>query len=278
MSFSRGLICLGALSLAATSAARAQQQGTIILDQHKAVYDLELDTTVPSKNVDGARGRIAFDFTGDACDGYALSFRQVTQLQSSEGGTRTIDSRQTTFEDGAAQSFRFKSESRAGQGAPDLIDGAAQRAADGYQVNILKPKPGQFTLGQDVMFPSAQIKAIITAARSGETTYGVRVFDGSDDGRQVYDTLAVIGHPAAPAVAGHIEEPLRGEAFAKMERWPVTISYFKQGAGEATPSYRVSFDLYENGVTGAVRMHYGEFSLKATLTRLDLLPRSACAK
>jgi hypothetical protein len=27
-----------------------------------------------------------------------------------------------------------------------------------------------------------------------------------------------------------------------------------------------------------VRMDYGEFALKATLTRLDLLPVSACAK
>ena len=56
------------------------------------------------------------------------------------------------------------------------------------------------------------------------------------------------------------------------------MSYFKVGSGEATPSISISFELYENGVTGAVRLDYGSFALRGTLTRLDLLPRQDCAK
>ncbi len=56
------------------------------------------------------------------------------------------------------------------------------------------------------------------------------------------------------------------------------MSYFKVGSGETTPSYTISFELYENGVTGAVRLDYGSFALRGTLTRLDLLPQADCAK
>ena len=271
------VVILASAGMSFTLAA-AQAQTRISLDPHKAVYDLELDASLPSKGLDGARGRIAFDFTGDACEGYALSFRQVSQLQSSEIGLRTIDSRQTSFEDGAAASFRFKSENSTTGSKVEVIDGAVQRSGDKYQVKVSKPKPATGSFDARVVFPSGQIKAIIAAAQAGQTTFGVQLFDGSDDGIKIYDTLAVIGRKADHAPSGTLEEPLRRPEFEHMARWPVTISYFKQGAAEATPSYRVAFDLYENGVTGAVRMHYSDFSLKATLTRLDLLARSACAK
>ena len=39
-----------------------------------------------SNGVENARGRIAMDFGGDACDGYTLKYRQVTVLDSSEIG------------------------------------------------------------------------------------------------------------------------------------------------------------------------------------------------
>ena len=81
--------CLALLALwSGPAGAQAQPTDRVVLAPHRAVYDLVLDAGKAAKNVDSARGRIAFDFTGDACDGYALSFRQVTQLQSGEGGPR----------------------------------------------------------------------------------------------------------------------------------------------------------------------------------------------
>ena len=81
----------------------------------------------PAKSIEAARGRIAFDFTGDACEGYALSFRQVTQLDSSEGGPRTIDCAPTSFEAGDGASYRFKTESSARRRAGRDVDGTAEK-------------------------------------------------------------------------------------------------------------------------------------------------------
>ena len=227
--------------------------------------------------MESARGRIALDFGGDACEGYALKYRQVTVLESGETGGRTADLRTTTFEDGDGRSFRFKTDSSLGSGAPTSVDGEAEREGAEIEVRLRRPKRDSFAIGSDTLFPSAHMKRLIEAARAGETTVGVKVFDGSDDGRKVYDTLAVIGRRIEP---GPVEgEPASGhEALAKTARWPVTLSYFAPGDGERTPIYVISFEMYENGVSRALTLDYGEFALKGAVQSIEMLPPSACQR
>jgi hypothetical protein len=274
-----GRIVVAALMLAA---APAWAQGTaaqktvdrVVLAPHRAVYDLVLDNAKPSGNIETARGRIAFEFTGDACEGYALSFRQVTQL-GTEAGPRLIDARTTSFEAGDGASYRFKTESSAGGDRSETVDGTARKSDGGYEVKLRQPKSETYREGSDALFPNAQMKAVIQAARAGKTTLSVRLYDGANSGKEVYDTLSVIGKRIDTEPS---EKPLQRPEFEKMARWPVTISYFKAGSAESTPSYTISFELYDNGVTGAVRLDYGGFALRGTLTRLDLLPQESCAK
>lgn len=267
--------CGFAIVLAASAApAQTSSAARIKLTPHKAVYDLVLDASKPSKSIEAARGRIAFDFTGDACEGYALSFRQVTQL-TSEGGPRTIDARTTSFEAGDGASYRFKTESSTGTGPADIVDGTAEKSNGGYEVKLRQPTVETHREPADALFPNAQMKAVIAAALAGQTTLNVRLYDGANSGKEVYDTLSVIGKPITGKPS---ETPLQRPEFETIARWPVTISYFKVGSGESTPSYTISFELYENGVTGAVKLDYGAFALRGTLTRLDLLPAQDCAK
>ncbi|MGX5736169.1 cell envelope integrity EipB family protein [Bosea thiooxidans] len=258
----------------AQGAAAQDAGGRVVLAPHRAVYDLSLDNGRPSGNIETARGRIAFEFTGDACEGYALSFRQVTQL-STEAGPRVIDARTTSFEAGDGASYRFKTESSAGGANPDTVDGTAEKSGGGYEVKLRQPKPETHRESIDALFPNAQMKAVIQAARAGKSTLNVRLYDGASNGKEVYDTLSVIGKRIESEPS---EKPLQRPEFTKMARWPVTISYFKAGSGESTPTYTISFELYENGVTGAIRLDYGNFALRGTLTRLDLLPQEPCAK
>ncbi|MET7241941.1 cell envelope integrity EipB family protein [Methylobacterium sp. EM32] len=269
------------------------------LAPHRAVYDLSLSGSSGTRAVESARGRIVFDFTGDACKGFALQYRQVTVLESSESGTRTSDLRNTTFETGDGRSFRFRTQSDLNGKAAAPVDGNAERGDKGLDITLKQPKRGEMAVPGEVLFPAAHMKRLIEAARAGQTTVAVKVFDGSDDGRKVYDTLAVIGpqrvaakpdakpdsgtpdapKPAAPKpAAAPVEAPLRDGAMASMPHWPVTLSYFSPGEGERTPVYVLAFDLYENGVSGALRLDYGEFSLKGELSRVDLMPESKDCK
>ena len=264
-----------AVVLAATPS--ESQKQAIRLTPHRVVYDLSLDKGGGSRSVEAARGRIVFDFLGDDCEGYALKYRQVTVLESSETGSRTSDLRTTTFEAGDGKSLRFKNESQM-EGNSKLIDGDAELRRGALSVRLKEPKRDTFSVAGEPMFPSAHMKRLIAAARSGETTVSVKVFDGSDDGRKVYDTLAVIGRRIAPGKADNLEEAARQDGLAKHARWPVTLSYFAPGEGERTPVYVITFELYENGVSRALHLDYGEFALKGDMQRLELLPESACQR
>ncbi|MCJ2005815.1 cell envelope integrity EipB family protein [Methylobacterium sp. J-059] len=254
----------------------------VILANHKAVYDLSLASTGGTRAVESARGRIVIEFKGDSCRGYTMQTRQVTVLESGESGSRTSDLRNTTFEGGEARDFRFRTVTVLnGQPSP-AVDGTADASGDAFKVRLKEPKKDQFTAAGPVLFPSLHMRRLVQAARAGDTTMSAKVFDGSDDGRKVYDTLAVIGRRAtapANAAASDRDKPLHEGAMAAVPHWPVTLSYFTQGEGERTPIYTLTFDLYENGVSGALKLDYGDFAILGDMTRLELdkAPDKPCA-
>jgi hypothetical protein len=268
----------GFVSLLAASAPSSSAPDIVSLTPHRAVYDLALAKGGGSRNMEGARGRIAFEFTGDACEGYALNYRQVTVLDSSESGARTSDLRTTTFESGDGKSLRFKTDSQMEGTKRSNVDGDADLQPGRLAVRLRQPKRETFSVPGDALFPTAHMKRLIVAARAGETTVTVKIFDGSDDGRKVYDTLAVIGRRIEPGVGQGLETAARQDGLMRLPRWPVTLSYFAPGNGERTPIYTISFELYENGISRALRLDYGDFALTGDLQNLELYPESACRR
>ena len=89
------LICATLLAAALHAEAHAQDKAPLLVP-HRAVYDLSLGESRGNSQVVGVRGRILYDFAGNACDGYSLQFRQVSELDSGEGKTTTSDLRSTT--------------------------------------------------------------------------------------------------------------------------------------------------------------------------------------
>jgi hypothetical protein len=256
--------------------AAAPAAGPVPLAAHKAVYDLTLLKSIGAKGPTSARGRIAFDFSGSACEGYSQTFRQLTELQPAEGPTRVSDMHSATFEDAEDTTFAFSMHTVVDSGDADVVDGRAVRAADGaVSTSLTKPVRGKFDIDPDVVFPTAHLQRILTAAEAGQNILQVKVYDGSETGRKIYETTTVIGHPVeAPVVekAAHIPE------LDAMRRWPVSISYFEIGKKDEPPSYTLSFDLYENGISRALRLDYGDFILAGEMTSLELLPAKTCAK
>ncbi len=269
------------LSYAVLAPAWAQDaKAPVRLVPHRAVYDLSLLRSEGSKGVESATGRIAMEFGGDACDGYTLKYRQVTVLDSSEAGRRTLDVQTATYETGDGLSMRFKSTSTTQGLVRDGIDGDAQLRPDGsLDVRFKQPRDDTFAATGQPVFPTEHMKRLIGMARKGEHTYSARVYDGSDDGKKVYETLSLIGNRIEPGTGGQMEEPARQEALAQTPRWPVTISYFEEGNADRAPAYTISFELYENGIARALKINYGEFALKGDLKSLEVPSvASACQR
>lgn len=268
-----------AAALMSISPAFAQATDRIALAAHRAVYDLQLVGSRGMKGVEAAKGRIVYELTGNACEGYALNFRQVTQIESSEIGARMSDSRTTTFETGAGDAFRFKSESRGGD-KQDSAEGRAALKPDGAVAVEFTSPPGAVSHADEgpVLFPNAHTKRLIELARKDERILAVKIFDGGEQGRKVYDTLSVIGKRIAPGVVEGAEAPARIPELGTLPSWPVTISYFEPGQGERTPLYVISFVMYDNGISRSLRIDYGDFSLKGDLSKLEMLTAGACDK
>ncbi|HZM06910.1 MAG TPA: cell envelope integrity EipB family protein [Methylocella sp.] len=248
----------------------------ISLVSHRAVYELTLAKSVGTKSPTAAHGRIAFDFTGSACDGYVQNFRQLTELQPAEGPTRVSDMHSATFEDADGRNFDFKVQTSIDSGTAEAVDGKAWKSGTGrLSVSLTKPKHSKVELDAGVVFPTEHLKRILAAAEAGENLLEVKVYDGSETGTKIYETTTYIGHPIAdPAVekAAHIPE------LDNIRRWPVSISYFESGKKDDAPSYILSFDLYENGISRALRLDYGDFVLAGEMSSLELLNEPACTK
>jgi hypothetical protein len=277
----RLVLCAGAI-LAATAIPvyAAGAAAAISLVPHRAVYDLKLGQSHGQRAVESVRGRILYDFSGSACDGYVLNFRQVSELDNGEGKVSVSDLRAATWEDGNAKSFRFNSENYVNQNKVDSVDGRAERSPDRLAVKLSKPKEETFNLDADMVFPTEHIRRAIEAARAGKTILDFPVYDGSETGQKVYNTLTVIGHEIPPGDKSPTDAAAGKEALKGLKRWPVTISYFdkntKEASGEQTPVYSIGFELYENGISRALTLDYGDFTVIGDMTQLDIKDATPC--
>ena len=152
--------------LAALAAAPAAEAAPVRLAPHRAVYDLALSDSRGTRAVESARGRIVFDFTGDACKGWSLQYRQVTVLESGETGAKTSDLRNTTFESGDGRSFTFRTESDLNGTKAEPVDGSAERDGEGVRIRVRRPKPETATTAGTVYFPSDHMRHLVEAARA----------------------------------------------------------------------------------------------------------------
>jgi hypothetical protein len=268
-------LSLGALAVAAIAWGPAEAMAAVPFLPHQALYELSLVKSRGSSPINSARGRILYDFSGNACDGYTSEFRQVSELDVGEGKVTLSDLRSTAWEDGAGKSYRFKIESRMNDSTSSPIDGIAERTGDHITVKLKQPEAKTFTLDGSTVFPTEQIQRIIAAAKDGKSLLELTVYDGSDNGQKVYNTLSVIGQPIAATHQGASPDASTSDEHMKaLTRWPVTVSYFdREGQkkdGEQTPVYSMSFELYENGVSRKLVLDYNDFVIAGALGKFDV--------
>jgi hypothetical protein len=268
--------------VAAHTVARAQGPGASVnLAPHIAIYDLKLTSSRGKRSLESVRGRIVYDFSGSACDGYALNFRQVTELDSGEGKVALSDLRTATWEEGDGNSFRFQSQNFMDQQRISEVDGKADRAKEDVAIKLSKPEDKKFSAGK-VVFPTEHMRLLIEAARAGKTLLEVAVYDGSESGEKIYQSLSVIGRRIAPDAKP--EDAAAGkDELAGLARWPVTISYFDKAAkkaddepSEQTPIYAITFEMYENGISRSLKLDYGDFVIDGKMSSLEVKPAKAC--
>ncbi len=261
---------LGILSLGTTAAHAAGPSGLIA---HRAVYDLELKDASDRSGIAGMFGRMVYEFNGSDCTGFTTNFRFVTKIDTGDS-TRVSDQQTTTFEDLGKRIFRFETKSYTDSQLDKDVRGAAIDDQKGIKVDLTQPHSKQVELIES-RFPTEHMLDIIHNAKLGKNFFEAQVFDGSDDGDKPLIATTVVGKEQTPATDD--PDAAKAGAFAKTTFWPVTVAYFNEkSTGDAMPVYRMSFKLYENGITRDLTMDYGDFSLTGKLTKLEVLDTKAC--
>lgn len=263
--FSAALLCCATSVVSAAS-----------LVPHRAVYDISLLRAEEGASVADASGRMVFELTGSSCEGYSVNYRFVTKLGDNDGAVVVTDFRVTTFEDPEGSSFSFASSNFVNNNQVEETRGHASREDNQVAVNLTKPEDEEIMFSSKVLFPTQQFEGILAAAENGEKLVQHLVFDGSEQGKKLFDATSIIG-ARKELSDSDANSPLSQDALAETPFWPVTISYFDLGEdGELLPNYVTSFDMHDNGISRNITMDYGDMALKATLSDLEVLDQIAC--
>jgi len=275
----RNLLAVVAFGGACALAYQAQAFPAGKLAPHRAIYEMTLEEARSASGITGIDGRMVFEFTGSACDGYSLNMRMVTQMTDSQGQTNLTDLRSSTWEQGDGKKFRFQSAQYLNEKLGDVTMGRAVRAApqEAVKVKLSQPARAELDLSGRILFPTQHSIALIEKALEGKSVFQARIYDGSEKGRKVYETTAFIGSKVKPGSdTGRLEPAAKEKNLGELPSWPVSIGYFEPTTGDLTPSYQIDFRLYENGVSRELLIDYGDFSIHGTLTSLEYLKEKEC--
>lgn len=273
------MMAAAAASLFASAASAGPQ---ITFAPHRAVYDLSLDDAKSGSGVIGVSGRIVYELTGSACEGYAQSMRFVTITTNQDGEQQTTDLRTSSWEEVPARRLRFSTTTYQNETLAQQTQGIAEREAGtgsgSAVVEIKRPHKQKSKLAGDIYFPIQHSMAIVAAAQDGKTILTADLFDGSESGNKVYATSTAIGRAFKPGGGPTITLSSGSTALAKVRSWPISVSYFKPGASraDALPLYEMSYRFHDNGVTSSLRIDHGDFAIKGELKQLSYLDAGKC--
>ena len=272
---------MGALALLAAWQPQAARAGEdIVMAPHRAVYEMSLATARGGTGVTAVTGRMVYELTGSACEGYTQNMRFVTQMVNQGGTTMLTDLRSTSWEEGNGKRFRFNSSQYRDEKATEVTAGDAARAntADDVKVELTKPAKKDLSLSSRVYFPVQHSIALISAARVGKVSFRADLYDGSEKGEKVYDTVSVIGARRAPGSNRKLPPVKNTEQLDQLAAWPVSIAYFEPGSDkkDAVPVYELSFLFFENGVSRKLFIDYGEFAIQGEIKEIIFHPPSKC--
>lgn len=262
-----GLVCVPILAEAAP-----------VITPHRAVYDLKLSDAQDRSGITAARGRLAVEISAAGCEGWTVNVRFVNQFTLRRGKSSVLDIQNSSFESSDGQILEFATREYVNGKLQTEAKGRARIAGGGGAVAMSKPKEETFDLPKNTAFPLAHTRRLLELAMKGETIDEVSLYEGSAE-KKVYTASSVIGLKREAGAAKHASEGKHNEALKPLVSWPMTVSYYdplKKSEGEQVPSHQMSFQLFENGVTGDLTIDYGDFKMKGALTHLEMLKPQDC--
>lgn len=246
--------------------------GPIPLLSHRAEYQMELARSSQGASLATLSGRMVMEWAS-SCDGYTTNQRLVTRSTDELGQDTLNDFVASSWESGNGRTMRFAARQKLNQDTVGEYVGHAELGENGAEgrAAFTKPDTQNVALPEGTVFPTAEIKHILAAARAGKRQASDIVFDGSGE-TALYRADAYI----VPAARDRRPAPAAAKVLGGLRSWMVEVSYFPYGSTEEAPEYELSFRLFENGVSTDLLLDYGDMAIKGRLIGLRPLAGAGC--
>jgi hypothetical protein len=180
----------------------------------------------------------------------------------------------TTWESKDERAMRFTLKNSIDGKTSQHFAGTATLAASGRgTVEMSEPRGRNFPLPLGALLPTQHTLEVLNAARAGQTSIHELVFQGGDK-TNLYEATAIIGRPATASEMEEDRDADKDGMLKGKSARSILISYFPYDSRGTTPDYEVAYRLYSNGVVSSMSLIYSNFTLRASLSRLDPLPAS----
>lgn len=274
-------VCALPLQPAAAAPALAKELQSVAreIEPHRASYDLRLDRSLSSPEIASAVGRLEFEWA-DVCSGWTVQQRSRVLLDRAEGARIDFGWTLNSWEAKDGQRYRFiirrfldGRESAETRGEAEL-----DAPAGGGLATFSEPEGLKVPLPEGAVFPTAHSLEILARAKEESLPFWRVVFDGSgeDGGLAGVSALPVRAIPPDKPTARRLEkEPFRAH-LADHPAWRVQLAFFAPDEVDTLPLHEQTLTLYRNGVADDLVFDYGDFTLRAQLVELELLPDPGC--
>jgi hypothetical protein len=239
---------------------------------HLAVYRLGLDSSHGASGVAQASGRIEFEWA-EGCDGWTINQRAqlvITDLQGNDFESGWI---LKAWESTDGLSYRFSVQSAQGGGTPEEIRGRGtlHGPGKGGSVRFSTPSRSALVLPEGTLFPTQYGWRLLDAAVNKELLMWRYMFDGTGE-EGLYGVNAALLQSLPGGTQPSFDSPL----LAGIESWRVQLSFFGTDEANSEPEHEQTQRMYANGVVDELVMAYDDLSLRASLERLEAVPKPDC--
>ena len=235
---------------------------------HRAFYEMTIGETDKNSSVLSVSGRSAYSVERD-CDGWRSVEDYVIEFGGAGGNIQRILSHLESWEADSGDKYSFDvTEDSTFQGRKDFSGFADLSEASGNAIFLVE-QDVTLELPSETYFPVNHMQEIINAANNGQTMLAATIFTGGEPDDALMKTNTIVG--------GWQQSKSEFEVLSEEGYWPVNVAYFKPTATTSEPEYEIKFALQPNGVVRNYVIKYGDFSIIATLTKLEGIETPVCS-
>ncbi len=242
------------------------------LSTHLAQYDMDLLSATQDSQMTSIKGKVKFEIKND-CKGWVSSEDYLLEFGYGSGDSAIIVSHFESWEDVSGDLYSFEVHEGSSYEPEKQFMGYATRNAGAAGIesfNSLAPD-STANLPDDVYFPVLHTKSILERAQKGEKLFSANIFFGAEPDKSLKRTNTVIG------ALQQITDPKLADMLEMEHYYPVQVAYFDPQSTQLTPDYEITFHMQPNGIIPYYEVDYGDFSLKANMTEITLLPTPNCS-